>query len=117
MRIRGLVQNKVMLILIDLGSSHNFVSQSFLDQIGMVTRAAVPLQVRVANGEVMKSDKQVHALEWWAQGYTFHIDMRVLGLATYDAILHYKKIETFIRLTNFRWLEEKPMKVTLTFIG
>jgi hypothetical protein len=53
MRIRGLVQNKVMLILIDSGSSHNFVSQSFLDQIGMVTWAAVLLQVRVANGSLI----------------------------------------------------------------
>jgi hypothetical protein len=66
MRIRALVQNKVMLILVDFGSSHSFVSQSFMDQTGIVTRAAVPLQVRVVNGEVLKSDKQVHALEWWA---------------------------------------------------
>jgi hypothetical protein len=66
MRIRALVQNKVMLILVDFGSSHSFVNQSFLDQTGIVTRAAVPLQVRVVNGEVLKSDKQVHALEWWA---------------------------------------------------
>jgi hypothetical protein len=36
MRIRAFVYNKVMLILVDLGSSHNFVSQSFLQQYDIV---------------------------------------------------------------------------------
>jgi hypothetical protein len=94
MRIRALVQNKVMLILVDSDSSHSFVSQSFLDQTGILTRVAIPLQVRVANGEVMQPDKQVHALEWWAQGYIFHTDMRVLSLAAYDAILGYDWLRT-----------------------
>jgi hypothetical protein len=33
MQVRALVNNKVMLILIDSGSSHNFVSESFVEAV------------------------------------------------------------------------------------
>jgi hypothetical protein len=89
MRIRALVHNKVMLILVDSGSSHNFVSQTFLQQAGVPSQAAAPMIVRVANGQTLQSSLYVPALEWWAQGHTFHTDMRVLNIGAYDAILGY----------------------------
>jgi hypothetical protein len=46
-----------MLILVDSSSSHNFVSQSFLYQTGIPTKGAMPLQVRVVNGDIMQFDK------------------------------------------------------------
>jgi hypothetical protein len=85
MKIRALVRNKVMLILINSGGSHSFASQSFLLQTGVQPSAATPLQVRVANGELLTSDRHVSSLEWWARGFTFNTKMRVLELAGYDA--------------------------------
>jgi hypothetical protein len=89
MRICALVHNKVMLILVDSGSSHNFVGPAFLLQTGIPSQSVAPMQVRAANGEVLSSDHQVKDLEWWAQGYTFHTTMRVLEMGAYDAILGY----------------------------
>jgi hypothetical protein len=89
MKIRALVQNKVMLTLVDFGSSHNFISQSFLYQTCIKPSSATPLQVKVVSGELLRSNRQVPSLEWWAQGYTFNTKMRVLELAAYDAILDY----------------------------
>jgi hypothetical protein len=85
MKIRALVRNKVMLILINSGGSHSFASQSFLLQTGVQPSAATPLQVRVANGELLTSDRHVSSLKWWARGFTFNTKMRVLELAGYDA--------------------------------
>jgi hypothetical protein len=89
MRIRALVHNKVMLILVDSDSSHSFVSQSFVAHTGIQAAPAKPIQVRVANGEPLLSTTRVSELEWWAQGYTFYTDMRVLQFGSYDAILCY----------------------------
>jgi hypothetical protein len=89
MRISALVHNKVMLILVDSGSSHNFVSSAFLLQTGISSQPVAPMHVRVANGEVLSSAHQVKELEWWAQGFTFHTTMRVLDIGAYDAILGY----------------------------
>jgi hypothetical protein len=89
MRIRALVHDQVMLILIDSGSSHSFVSQSFVYQAGLTAVVAAPIQVRVANCEKMLSDQSVPTLEWWAQGFTFYTDMRVLQMTAYDTVLGY----------------------------
>jgi hypothetical protein len=89
LRIRALVQNKVMLILVDSGSSHSFVSSSFLLQTEIRPINVKAMQVKVANGDILTSSHQVDRLEWWAQGHTFHTTMRVLDISAYDAILGY----------------------------
>jgi hypothetical protein len=55
LRIRALVQDKVMLILVDSESSHGFVSASFLLQTKIQSHEVSYMHVRVANGEVLLS--------------------------------------------------------------
>jgi hypothetical protein len=94
MRIRALVQDKVMLMLVDSRSSHSFVSASFLLQTKIQPQEVSSMQVKVANGEILLSSQPVRGLEWWAQGHTFHTDMRVLQMGEYDAILGYDWLST-----------------------
>jgi hypothetical protein len=89
MRIRALVHNKTMLILVDSGISHSFMSQGFLQQTGLQSQVVVPMSVKVANGQTLLSSQCVPASEWWSQGYTFHTGMRVLNIGAHDAILGY----------------------------
>jgi hypothetical protein len=94
MRIRASMHDKVMLILIDSGSSHSFVSQSFVWQVGLKGVATTDIQVQVANGDKLQSNMYVPSLELWAQGHTFHTNTRVLELAAYDAVLGYDWLKT-----------------------
>jgi hypothetical protein len=55
MRIRALVQNKVMLILVDSCSSHTFISQPSVSKVGVHTTPVTPMQGKVANGEILRS--------------------------------------------------------------
>lgn len=89
MKLRALVQNKVMLILVDNGSSHSFVSTHFLEVVGLASFPVKPKQVRLPNGEIMITDQWVPQMEWWTNGHTLYTDMRVLELGAYDAILGY----------------------------
>lgn len=89
LRLRALVQNKVMLILVDSGSSHSFVSANFLKTVGLPSFPIKPRKVKLANGQVMTTDQWIPQLEWWVDGHTMHADMRVLELGAYDAILGY----------------------------
>jgi hypothetical protein len=89
MQIRSLVKNKVMLILLDSGSSHSFVSSNFVASVGLPTEKTTAKKVKSANEQVLITDKRVPNLEWWCQGHTVKTDMRVLELGTYDAILGY----------------------------
>jgi hypothetical protein len=78
-----------MLVLVDSGSSTNFINKQLVDRMGMPVYPCASCKVRVANGEIMYSDTMVRSLEWWANGHTYQSDMRVLGLGAYDAILGY----------------------------
>jgi hypothetical protein len=88
-KIKSLVKNKVMLILLDSGSSHSFVSANFVQQAGLTTIPATPKKVKLPNGQILIFDQMVPKLEWLCQGHTLVVDMRVLALEAYDAILGY----------------------------
>ena len=89
LKLRVLVQNKMMLILIDSVSSHNFINSSFVSQLGIPIIAAPSRKVKLANGQFLLTDAVVPQLEWWCQGHTMYTGMQVLDLEAYDAILGY----------------------------
>ncbi|CAN6305637.1 unnamed protein product [Urochloa humidicola] len=89
LKIQTTVKNKVMLLLLESGSSHSFVSTSFLATTGLIAVPMAPKKVQVANGQVLVSDHIVPQMEWLCQGYTMSSDMKVLDLGSYDAILGY----------------------------
>uniref|UniRef100_A0ACD5TK75 Uncharacterized protein n=1 Tax=Avena sativa TaxID=4498 RepID=A0ACD5TK75_AVESA len=76
-----------MILLIDSGSTHTFVTKAFVERAGCHLSAAPVVSVKVANGQYMTSDSQVTGLQWWTQGHTFNTDMRILDIGAYDAIL------------------------------
>jgi len=86
-RLRALVGNQVMILLIDSGSTHTFVTKAFAERAGCHLSAAPVVSVKVANGQYMTSDSQVIGLQWWTQGHTFNTDMRILDIGAYDAII------------------------------
>ena len=63
MKISALVGNKAMLILIDSGSSHIFVSSTFLQTVGLVPVPSAPQQVQLANGATLVTDTMVPDLK------------------------------------------------------
>jgi hypothetical protein len=83
------------LMLVDSGSSTNFISQEMVKKLGLVTEDCKPLVVKVANGEMLSSNKQVRELMWWAGGHTFQTTMRVLNLGVFDGILGIDWLESY----------------------
>jgi hypothetical protein len=65
-RIRALVGNQVMLILVDSGSSTSSVCEDFARRVGCSLTAAPAARVKIADGSFMTSNQQVQQLEWWA---------------------------------------------------
>ncbi|XBI72477.1 hypothetical protein VPH35_066426 [Triticum aestivum] len=86
-RLRALVGNQVMLLLLDSGSTHSFANKAFVDRLGLATEEMPPTEVRVANGDKLTYTRMVPGLKWWMQGHTFATPMRKLEIGTYDGIL------------------------------
>jgi hypothetical protein len=118
MKLRVLVQNKVMLMLVDSGSSHTFVRSAFVARLGLNTIPTSPKTVKVANGDTLVTDQFIPQMEWWIQGHSFHTDMLVLEMGVYDCILGFnwlKSISSVMHDWEARTMEfsakGKPVKL------
>jgi hypothetical protein len=90
MKVRGLLKNKVTLLLsIHSGSPTCFINKNLVARARLSAVSCPPARFTLANGESLTSDLLVPQLAWCANGHTFHTDMRVLDLGPYDAILGY----------------------------
>lgn len=112
-RLRALVGNQVMLLLIDSGSTHTFVTKNFAERAGCIISPAPTMSVKVANGETMISAEQVKGLNWWTQGHTFATDMRLLDIGAYDAILGVNWLKQFGK-TTIDWIDKT---VSFNYMG
>lgn len=94
MRIKGRLNIQELVILIDSGSTHNFVDPA------MVRRAQIPINPRhkltmtVANGEKATSKGGLFNLKVKLQNHRFNIDAYVLVLGGCDMILGVQWLKT-----------------------
>uniref|UniRef100_A0A8R7U6G6 Retrotransposon gag domain-containing protein n=1 Tax=Triticum urartu TaxID=4572 RepID=A0A8R7U6G6_TRIUA len=87
-RLRALIGNQVVLILLDSGSTHSFMDSALLPRIQVTPQQlSKEISVTVANGEKLLCNSEVPQLNWWIQGHTFEYDFKVLDLGGYDLIL------------------------------
>jgi hypothetical protein len=87
LRLRAMVGNQVMIILVDSGSNSSFINTHMLPRIQCEIIDVPPIPVKLANGEFIYTSKMVLELTWWSHGATFTTPMRVLDMGGYDAIL------------------------------
>jgi hypothetical protein len=62
MRLLGIIHNQSMVILLDSGSSHSFLSSRVAVQVTRVTPLEKPLSVQVANGTQIKCTAHLFSL-------------------------------------------------------
>ena len=93
-KLKARVQDKVMLILVDSGSSHSFISYQFVALAKLPTVSTQARKVKLANGEWMITNKKVQELSWYCQGHTLSTDMVVLDMNPYDAILGFDWLQS-----------------------
>ena len=98
-----------MLLLVDSGSTHSFVSKAFAERVHAQTIPVPAVEVCVANGERMTCNSMVQGLNWWIQGHPFTTDMRQLELGAYGGVLGMDWLEQFSPM-SCHWLDK-----TLTF--
>jgi hypothetical protein len=79
MRLLGTIQGHDMLILVDLGSSHNFLSTTLASKLLGVSQLHEPLIVKVANRTPMSCATQILQADWEVQGAKFKSDFKILS--------------------------------------
>ncbi|GKE44016.1 Fe(3+) dicitrate transport system permease [Tanacetum coccineum] len=87
MRVKGQINNKPVNILIDCGSTHNFLDLSTAKQMGCSVKESYPLQVAVPGGNFLISNHVCKGLNWKLQGVTFQADMMLISLGGCKMVL------------------------------
>ena len=74
-------------ILIDSGSTHNFLDVEVAKKLGCKTTSINPMRVDVANGSSLSCVAACKGLNWTLQGTQFHTDVLLLPLGNCDMVL------------------------------
>ena len=80
MRVIGTVGKHTLHILIDCGSTHNFLDKNVAKQIGCLTRSTCPLSVTVANGNKLITGAECKGFKWLFGSTPFTTDVMLLPL-------------------------------------
>ncbi|GKE29953.1 reverse transcriptase [Tanacetum coccineum] len=87
MRIRGRIGKQEIHILIDCGSTHNFLDIHTAKKLGCRLVNTTPMQVLVANGQRMLSTSVCHDLKWSLQNEVLTSDVMLLPLGGCEMVL------------------------------
>ena len=89
MRVRGYVTKNMLHVLVDSGSTHNFLDLNTAKKLGCRLSRICPLEVSVANGNVMSSLYECKNFTWEFQGISYTSDVLILPLGTVKWYLAY----------------------------
>ena len=94
LRVLGKLKNKSLMVLIDGGSTHNFIDQHTASRFGLSIVRDKKLQVVVANKEMIECTGQCQGLTLIIQGTPITADYYVLPVAACQAVLGVQWLET-----------------------
>ncbi|KAJ7960249.1 Ty3/gypsy retrotransposon protein [Quillaja saponaria] len=110
MKIEGIMNNQPLLILVDSGSTHNFLDGKYAKRVGCRLRVSEGCQVTVANGEKVKIQHQCNQSKWQMQKRAFQADFLVMPLGGCHMVLGIQWLSTlgpilwdFDRMTMLFW--------------
>jgi hypothetical protein len=94
MRLIRWIKHQRVVVLLDSGSTHNFLDPTILHKLFLPVDAALLLQVRVTNGARVTSEGRCHSISLKIQGHLFKADFYVLPLGGYNMILGVEWLQT-----------------------
>lgn len=83
----GLIDDHPVVLLVDGGSTHNFIQLQLVSDLGLPTRSTNPLRVMVGNGQQLECTRHCEAVMVIIQATQFIVDLHVLPIAGANVIL------------------------------
>lgn len=87
MKVVARVGTCLLVVLIDLGSTHNFLHLNVMQKIHVHYDSKETVKVRVASGAVVSSEGKVYQVPLSIQGWEFEVEAYVINLAGCDMVL------------------------------
>lgn len=87
LRLLGHIAAQQVVILVDGGSTHNFIQEHLVHQLGRSPCTTTPLKVMVDNGHQLDCHLLHEAIPLHVQNVTFTVDLHVLPLCGANLVL------------------------------
>ena len=87
MKFTGRLDRTTVSILIDSGSTHNFLNAELALKLQLQLTAIKPMMVQAANGERMVCKSLCKGLRWMMQGISFVADVFIIDLSNCEMVL------------------------------
>lgn len=95
-KILGYARKVPLMILIDSGSTHSFVSSQVIKILKLpIQPCYAKLKVTVANGQVMYTDSYCPNFKWQMQEESFQGDIRLMKVGSFDMVLGMDWVDSF----------------------
>ena len=105
MRVKGKINGSRLVILINIGSTHNFIDASLVNSLQLKVDVSKVLEVKVANGSIVKTQGFCSSVRVNVQGVEFCIQFHVLALGGCDAVMGTQWLSTLGEIQwNFKLL-------------
>lgn len=104
-KLQGFIQQLKAILLVDSGSSHNFISEQLAALLPNWKPLQSPMQVKVADGGILYCTHEITDCPWLVQGNSFQTTFKILPLKCYDAILGMNWLEKHSPM-NMQWAEK-----------
>ncbi|XP_042037749.1 uncharacterized protein LOC121783641 [Salvia splendens] len=107
-RLQGKINDASISVLIDGGSTHNFIQPSVAEKLSLCVHPISPFRVFVGNGESLRCSHACLRTPITMQGYSFEIDLFILQVNGPDVILGVQWLQELGDVTkNYRNLTMK----------
>lgn len=95
MKLQGMLNRNLIQILVDSGSTNNFLDTALAKKLDIQPQCFKALDVIVANGARLHSLGRCNNLKWQSQGHQLETDFHLLPLKEYDMVLGIQWLRTF----------------------
>nr|GMD32851.1 Transposon Ty3-G Gag-Pol polyprotein [Ipomoea batatas] len=100
LQLTGNIKSSSCLVLIDSGSTHNFITPAIVERLQLPTKSITPFQVYIGNGDTLGCQHVCHGVEVCMQGLTFAVDLHVLRIVGPDVVLGVQWLQSLGSVTH-----------------
>ncbi|XP_019258306.1 PREDICTED: uncharacterized protein LOC109236565 [Nicotiana attenuata] len=97
-RVTGYHKKRPLQVLIDTGSTHNFIDEEVSRKLGCKPSPIAEQSISVADGRRVQTASVCRNLQWLLQGTTFSSDFLLLPLGNVDIVLGVQRLSTLGRI-------------------
>ena len=104
MRIKGRINGHWLIILINTGSTHNFIDAAMVSVLQLPLDSSITFEVKVANGASIRTQGVCSIIKVAMQGHAFAVDLNALVLGDCELVLGTQWLRT-LGLIQWDFLE------------